>query len=149
MFGRKARFPEQSVRSFKDGEDIFVESDLSREMYVVQRGSVEVYTRVEGKRVVLTTLGQGAIFGEMALLESRPRVASAKAHGDTRLLVLQPGGFLLKIRRDPTFAFELLQQLSGRLRKANERLESMVVSGTSETSAVFLKAAFTTVQEPD
>jgi CRP-like cAMP-binding protein len=150
MFGRKARFPEQSSRVFKDGEEIFNDGDHSRELYVIQVGSVEISRHVEGKRVVLANMEKGTIFGEMALLESLPRTATATARGKTRLLVMQPGGFLLKIRRDPTFGFELLQQLSGRLRKANERLESMAVGGSDlEESAVFLRAAFTSLQEPD
>ena len=40
----------------------------------------------------------------------------------TRLLSIQPGGFLLKIRRDPTFAFEMLQSLSKRIRVTNDAL---------------------------
>ncbi len=42
--------------------------------------------------------------------------------GATKLLVIHPGGFLLKIRRDPTFAFEMLQSLSKRIRLTNENL---------------------------
>ena len=68
----------------------------------------------------------------MALLQSIPRYASAYAKGTTKLLILQPGGFLLKIRRDPTLAFEMLQQLSHRVKVSNERImELMQTSGMS------------------
>jgi CRP/FNR family cyclic AMP-dependent transcriptional regulator len=149
VLGRGARFPAQSTRDYRDGEEVFHDGDQSREMYMIQTGTVEISRKVDDGRVVLATLVKGAIFGEMALLESLPRTATATARGPTRLVVLQPGGFLLKIRRDPTFGFELLQQLSGRLRKANERLESMVHEGDPESSAVFLRAAFTSLQDPD
>ena len=56
----------------------------------------------------LAVLGPGEFFGEMSLLESLPRSATVRVRGATRLLCIQPGGFLLRIRRDPTFAFELL-----------------------------------------
>ncbi len=65
----------------------------------------------------------------MSLLESRPRFASAYAKGPTKVLVIKAGGFLLKIRRDPTFAFELLQSLSMRIRVTNERLLAAARAG--------------------
>jgi len=65
---------------------------------------------------------KGDFFGDMALLQSLPRYASAYALGNTRLLILKPAGFLLKIRRDPTFAFEMLQQLSYRVKMTNDRM---------------------------
>ena len=69
---------------------------------------------------------KGDFFGDMALLQSLPRYASAYAKGKTRLLILKPAGFLLKIRRDPTFAFEMLQQLSYRVKMSNDRLLHVV-----------------------
>ena len=77
----------------------------------------------------LGKLERGDFLGEMSLLESLPRSATAVAIGKTRLLCIQPGGFLLKIRRDPTFAFELLQSLSSRIRLTNERLLGSVKEG--------------------
>jgi CRP-like cAMP-binding protein len=55
-------------------------------------------------------------------LESTSRSASARAKGETKLIEIKPGGFLLKVRRDPTFAFELMCQLSSRLRGTSDRL---------------------------
>ena len=72
--------------------------------------------------VGVEVLGKGDFFGEMALLESEPRSATVRSVGSTKVLVIQSGGFLLKIRRDPTFAFEMLQRLSGRLRGVTAQL---------------------------
>jgi CRP-like cAMP-binding protein len=58
----------------------------------------------------------------MSLLESLPRNATVRAKGDTQLVVIEPGGLLLKIRRDPTFAFEMLQHMSRRIRDLDEQL---------------------------
>jgi CRP-like cAMP-binding protein len=58
----------------------------------------------------------------MSLLESLPREATARAVGEVRLLVLSRGGLLLRLRRDPTFALEMLSHLSARLRTAQARL---------------------------
>jgi CRP/FNR family cyclic AMP-dependent transcriptional regulator len=116
------KFAQESTREFSDGDLIFLEGDESREMYVVVSGEVTVSKKSGRGDVQLATLKKGDFVGEMSLLESLPRSATAKAIGKTKLLVIQPGGFLLKIRRDPTFAFEMLQTLSRRIRITNENL---------------------------
>ena len=110
------------VQTFSDGETIFNEGDSSSEMFVVRTGKVEISKSVGGHSMRLAVLDRGSFFGEMSLLEGLPRSATARAIGDVSLLVLRPGTLLLQIRRDPTFAFELLQQLSGRIRDLDEKL---------------------------
>ena len=112
--------------SFVDGEIIVREGDISREMFILQRGSVVVTKNVDGREVTLAVLGRGSFFGEMSLLESLPRNATVRACGDTRVLILEPGSLLLKIRRDPTFAFEMLQHMSQRIRDLDERLVALL-----------------------
>jgi len=116
------KFAQEEARVFEDGQVIFNEGDDSREMYVVVSGCVVVSKKVEGGEIVLAELTKGDFVGEMSLLESLPRSATAKTKGKTKLLIIHPGGFLLKIRRDPTFAFEMLQTLSRRIRITNEKL---------------------------
>ena len=118
----KERFAEDSNREFGDGDLIFMEGDETREMYVVVDGEVVVTKKSRTGEITLATLRKGDFVGEMSLLESLPRSATARAHGKTKLLGIQPGGFLLKIRRDPTFAFEMLQALSRRIRVTNDSL---------------------------
>ncbi|MDG0817698.1 Crp/Fnr family transcriptional regulator [Bdellovibrio svalbardensis] len=125
---RGKRFTDQQIVKLKDGEILFREGDLSREMYIVQKGALEVFKTAEGNKVILATIERGSMAGEMSLLESLPRSASARAVGDTTLLVFDPGSFLLKIRRDPTFAFELMKHLSGRIRQTNEKLMVLVTA---------------------
>jgi CRP/FNR family transcriptional regulator, cyclic AMP receptor protein len=125
------RFAEEFVLECADGETIFTEGEEGREMYIVQSGTVRVTKKAPSGEVPLATLHKGDFVGEMALLESLPRSATAKAVGTTRLMVLQPGGFLLKIRRDPTLAFEMLQRLSRRIRVTNEKLMDSLHQGSS------------------
>ena len=122
--------------TYSDGELIVREGDDSREMYVIQSGGVLVTRRIGGKRVELAQLERGNFFGEMSLLESVPRNATIRAVGETRVLVIKPGELLLKIRRNPTFALEMLQQMSLRIRRLNVRLEDLLREGkiTVETS---------------
>ncbi|MEK6579625.1 MAG: cyclic nucleotide-binding domain-containing protein [Bdellovibrionota bacterium] len=136
------RFGHESIRTYNDKEVIFAEGEDSREMYIVQEGELFVSKRSGNNDVILATLKKGDFVGDMALLESQPRSATARAHGATTLLVLKPSGFLLKIRRDPTFAFEMLQHLSRRLRTTNERMLEAVQKSTSGDARERLKAIF-------
>ena len=132
----KGNFGQENIRIFEDGEAIFREGDVSQEMFIVQQGEVIVEKNGSGAVVHLATLKRGDFLGEMSLLESLPRSATATAKGKTKLVSIQPGGFLLKIRRDPTFAFELMQALSHRIRHTNDRLLSTMNSGELDPSTL-------------
>ncbi|MGE3820373.1 MAG: Crp/Fnr family transcriptional regulator [Isosphaeraceae bacterium] len=121
--------------TFRDGDVIVREGEDGREMYVIQRGSVSVSKTIAGREVEMARLERGEFFGEMSLLESLPRNATIRAVGETTLLVVKPGSLLLKIRRNPTFACEMLLQMSKRLRKVNERLVALM--GSDEVAAQF------------
>ena len=116
------KFSHHETQSFADGDIIVREGEETREMFVIQRGAVEIVKQVGGHEVRLAVLSRGAFFGEMSLLGGLPRSADARACGATTLVVFRPGSLLLQIRRDPTFAFELLQQMSRRVRELNDKL---------------------------
>ncbi len=119
---RDKKFEHEITKIFQDGSVICREGDLTREMFVIRSGVVEVSKNLAEKEVVLARLYRGDFFGEMSLLESEPRSATVRAVGEVTVNVIHTGGFLLKIRRDPTFAFEMLQRLSGRIRTSNEKI---------------------------
>jgi CRP-like cAMP-binding protein len=104
-------------------------------MYVIQSGAVLVTRNIDGVEIELARLERGNFFGEMSLLESVPRNATIRAVGETKLLVIKPGTLLLKIRRNPTFAFEMLQQMSLRIRRSNARLTEFLSHGTVSEEA--------------
>jgi CRP-like cAMP-binding protein len=106
-----------------DGEHIVRVGDHGAEMYIIQSGRVRITKQMAGREVALGDLGPGDFFGEMSLLESLPRDADAIAVGETKLLVLNAGSLLVRLRRDPTFALEMLHRLSGRVRTLNAELE--------------------------
>jgi CRP/FNR family transcriptional regulator/CRP/FNR family cyclic AMP-dependent transcriptional regulator len=93
-------------------------------IFVVVDGAVEVRTGTrdgsEGR--LLVRLGQGEFFGEMALLDGRPRSASVTAVEDTQCLVLHRWDFLRELRKNPDIGIAMLSVLSGRIRATNEAL---------------------------
>lgn len=113
--------------TFADGELIVANGDIGTEMYIITQGEVEATKTVNGETVVLARLKRGEFFGEMSLLEGLPRSADIRAVGETVLLSMSSGGLLLRIRRDPTFALEMLQVFSSRLRHTTEMYEQEVI----------------------
>ena len=79
--------------SFKAGNQIFDEGDKGDNLYLITNGSVEIRKMRGDEPQVLTTLGKGDIFGEMALFDGRPRAAAAHAVLDTDVLVLSKDDF--------------------------------------------------------
>jgi CRP-like cAMP-binding protein len=121
--GRAKALPGDSQRTVDAGEYVFRHGDKGSELFVIQSGTVEI-SRGEGdQRILMATLRQGAFFGEMSVLESMPRDADARAVTETKLLVITQGGLLIRLRRDPTFAVEMLHQLSGRVRALNQLVD--------------------------
>ena len=132
------------VQTFDDGEVVVREGEETREMFIIREGRIEILKQVGGHEVRLAVLERGSFFGEMSLLEGLPRSATARAIGRTELVVLRPGSLLVQIRRDPTFAFELLQQMSHRVRELNDKLVLKVASaefGNRLARASFLLSA--------
>jgi CRP-like cAMP-binding protein len=130
------RFIHEHIREFEDGDLIFKEGDEGRDLYIVQQGEVLIKKQSAVGELTLAEFSRGDFFGDMALLQDIPRFASAYSKGKSKILILQPGGFLLKIRRDPTFAFEMIQQLSSRLKLTSEKfLEAVALGKVSKDAA--------------
>ena len=106
------------VRDFKAGDVIFRRGDPAHELYIVQSGEVEIRL---GNRV-LETLPQYSIFGEMALIDSAPRSATAIACSDAKLVPVSEKQFLFLISNTPYFALNVMRVMARRLRAANTAL---------------------------
>ncbi|HEU4660094.1 MAG TPA: cyclic nucleotide-binding domain-containing protein [Pseudolabrys sp.] len=99
----------------KAGETIFKEGDAASEFYVIKSGEVEIRL---GNRL-LDSLQANEIFGEMALIDSAPRSATAIAKTDAALVPISKKHFLTLVSRAPTFALDVMGVLARRLRSTN------------------------------
>jgi len=122
-------------REYKDLEIICREGEQGGEMFVIQSGSLRIYKTAKQGQIELAILEKGNFFGEMSLLEGLPRDATAQAMGTTRVMVMNSGALLMRLRRDPTLAFELLYRLSGRVRALNARLLKALEDGNTPGAA--------------
>jgi CRP/FNR family transcriptional regulator len=110
-------------RSFPRETRIFHEGDPGDACYIVREGSCRV-TREhpDGRAITLATLGPGAIFGELAMLDGERRSASVEATENTELVALPASDVRNLIRGHPEMAEKLVVALTRRLREANERI---------------------------
>jgi CRP/FNR family cyclic AMP-dependent transcriptional regulator len=104
------------ARSFKAGSVIFREGDAANELFVIKSGQVRIQI---GNRTV-TELGQESIFGEMALIDSEPRSATATAITDVELVPVSEKQFLFLVSQTPYFALKVMRVLAQRLRVTNK-----------------------------
>jgi signal transduction histidine kinase len=108
-------------RQFAAGQEIFREGDPGDGVHVVRDGLVEIAHVVDlQQHRVFSRLGPGEIFGEMAVIENRPRSATAMAARDTRVYFIPRDEMLALLKRSPGLAFNLLQEISRRLRDFNQ-----------------------------
>ena len=114
-------FSERFLRTFGDGDVIFEEGSVGKHMYVIVSGSVRIVKKTESEGAVIAALGKGELFGEMALVDSLPRSASAIAVGDeTSVVEIDHAQFAYLVGQQPAFALIILKALSLRLREQME-----------------------------
>ena len=107
----------------KSGEVLFRAGDEGDAMYVIEEGKIRIFVQAkDGHEVTLTELQRGDFFGEMALLEKKPRSADARVAENARLAVLSREHFLSFVQSNPNVALEMLTALANRLRHTDELL---------------------------
>ncbi len=112
-------------RRFSEGTVLFREGEQGTEMFVLRSGKVALTRSAAGRSMVLSTLGPGEFFGEMAILTGKPRTASATVVEDAQMLVIDPRTFEAMIRGSTEIAVRLMRSLAGRLASADERIEEL------------------------
>ena len=117
---------EKYVTSYSPGKVIFEEGDPGIEMFIIIQGEVEIRKRTSSTASkTLIVFHKGDIFGEMAIIEKKPRSASAIATQPTKVLVMNEALLESMIGTNPDFAKKIIRMLAERLRKANSIIQTM------------------------
>ena len=103
-------------KNFAPGETILRENMPGESAYIVLSGKVEISKIIEGQRVVLIRMGPGHIFGEMALIDSKPRMAAARASKGSTIIVVTRAMFEQKLNKTDPFIKGLLNILVDNIR---------------------------------
>jgi CRP-like cAMP-binding protein len=113
-------------RVFRKGEVIFHKGDAGQVMYIIRSGQVRIFMVTEEEQEVsVAILSAGDFFGEFALLDDKPRSASAICMERTLALTLHRDDFLAHLREHPDLAIGIMSLLTARLRQANEQIENL------------------------
>jgi CRP/FNR family cyclic AMP-dependent transcriptional regulator len=115
-------------KSYPKGSVILFEDDPGDSLFVVRDGRVKVVLVADdGREVILGILGVGEHFGELALIDDQPRSAHVIAMEESTLLVLRRDDFRRRVEANPIVAWSLLTELSRRLRRADNKIGSLVL----------------------
>jgi CRP-like cAMP-binding protein len=130
--GREPNLPEVDEtklnRKFEDNAVIFCEYEPGKELYIIQSGKVRISKIINDNEVMLAVLNEGDIFGEMAILDNKPRSASAVAFGDVSVLAINKANFEGMVKAQPQLATKLITLLSERIWTAYKQLANLMIS---------------------
>jgi uncharacterized membrane protein len=116
-----------TVREIRAGKPLFRTGDKGDAMYLIESGSVRISVRDENKtQITLAELAGGDFFGEMAIIDGKPRSADATVIADARFAILSRDNFLAFINNNPVVTLEMLSAAFRRLRRTDELLQQRV-----------------------
>jgi len=102
-------------RTYRKNTMLFAEGEPGNELFIIQKGSIKITKIVDHKEVLLAMLKSGDILGEMALLEGKPRAASAEAYENSDVMVVNKANFELMIESQPQIIARITILLSDRI----------------------------------
>jgi CRP/FNR family transcriptional regulator, cyclic AMP receptor protein len=116
-----------TMREVKRGKTIFDKGDAGTALFAVHAGTVKISVpSADGREAVFNLIREGEIFGEIALLDGRPRTAGAVAMTDCELMVIERRDFIAFVHQYPEVALKLIEVLCARLRLQSERFEEAI-----------------------
>lgn len=118
---------ERFGRTVPAGQVLFREGDSGKEMFVIQSGKVRLSRTIRGVEKLLAEIGAGEFFGEMSIINDKPRTATAVVLEDAQLLVLDPKTFEAMIKANTEIAVRMIKKLAKRLDDANAQIENLML----------------------
>ncbi|HJT80142.1 MAG TPA: DUF1003 domain-containing protein [Chthoniobacterales bacterium] len=131
-----------TMEDYEGGSILFRAGDAGDSMYLIEDGKVQISMRsADGEELILAVLGPGDFFGEMALIDGKPRSANASVVESARLAVLSRQHFLAFVNSSPNVPVEMLTALSRRLRRTDELLRHLATRNANEEEEAHLTFA--------
>ena len=130
-------------RSYSKGSIIILAEEEGDTLFIISQGQVKVsIVSEDGREAILALLGEGAVFGELSLLDGKPRSANVVATEATNLYMVRRSDFLQLVYKVPQIAVGLLAELASRLRKTDRKIEGLaLLDVTSRISETLLQLA--------
>jgi CRP-like cAMP-binding protein len=110
-----------SYETFQDGQIIFEEGSNGDWIYVVEEGEIEISKNVGGQKIVIETLKESDVFGELAYIDKTPRSATATAKGTTVVGIIDRDFFDAEFNKISADFQKVIKKVAFRLRKTTQR----------------------------
>ena len=109
-------------RQFKQGKFVFREKETGQTAFLINEGEVEILKIVDDREIILGVVGKGGMFGEMALISNKPRMASVRVSKDATLMIITQGMFQSRLDKLDPFSRALIEVLSDHIRTVANKL---------------------------
>ena len=130
-------------RKYPRGSIILYQGDIGQGIYLILKGQVNVIlTNEDGKEIILSTLKKSNYFGEMSIFDQEKRSATVVAKSNTEFLVISHEVLRNLIKEKPEIAFNILAEMSRRLRATDEQIRSLAFSDVKRRVAKVLSDLF-------
>ncbi len=123
---------------FPKGTILFREGDTGEEMYIINNGKVKIFKEIGGVEKILALLGQSDFFGEMSLLNKKPRSASAEVVEDAKIMVINNSTFDTMMRSNAEIAIRIIRILAKRLEDADVQIANLMIKDSNQRIIVTL-----------
>ena len=125
----------EEILNLLPGDYIFREGEFGQHAYIINSGTVELVKFTGDQQSVLAELEKGALFGEMAIIDSSARSASARAKTECVLKVVSEEQLKKHLSSSPTASLDMMRRLASYVRNANERLNRDAFADVPETDS--------------
>ena len=127
-----------STRHYQPGDIIVKEKDPGETAYIIRKGRVRVDKEVAGKKIHICDLEAGNIFGEMSMIDEKPRSATVTALEETVVNEIHRNKFFLNLKKEEELALKILKILFERLRKADITITQLKAEGQKTEKSFFV-----------
>lgn len=123
-------------REYKKGETIFLEGEHVEKLFIINKGKVKIAKLSEtGKEQIIRVLGPGDFMGELSLFTHSPLNSNAEALEPTTICIVDGGKINNLIERRPSIALKIIKEMSVRLEKAENQIQSFVIQDVEQRLA--------------
>ena len=132
-----------TARRFRKNSVIILAEDEGDDFFIIRQGQVKVsIAHEDGREIILSLLGEGDSFGELSLLDGKPRSANVIAIEPAELITLSRPYFLELVHKNPRIAASLLAELASRLRNTDYQIGNLALCNvTNRVSRTILRLA--------
>lgn len=127
----------ENMKAFQQGETVIEEGTKGTSAFIILSGAVEVIKRSGEKEITVATLGQGQVFGEMGLIEDRPRSATVRASSELKVRIIDREQFNELLRTKPSVLIPIMKSLFERLRQVSDMLAEKAMDSSPEPGKEF------------